>query len=151
MGKTIDHHKALKERGVCRASALGNASYPCFSNPGLKPGRSRAILVRQATRTGMHAGSPDVLNRGIWVKIPGGAATVKRKRKGLPRALPLQEQSFPEVRKPARTAKTRLLCRTRNRGTRSKYGAAWLCHARPLFFFVRFPMAERLNKERRDV
>ena len=63
---------------------------PPFSNPGLKRGQSRAILGGQANRTGMHAGSPDVLNRGIWVKIPGGAATVKRKRKELPRALPSQ-------------------------------------------------------------
>ena len=43
-----------------------------------------------------------VLNRGIWVKIPGGAATVKRKtviaRAARPAAI-----RFPEVRKPART------------------------------------------------
>ena len=63
----------------------------------------------------MHAGSPDVLNRGIWVKcgrrtrfasFPGGAATVKRKRNGLPRVLrTLAMTAFPEVRKPARTVK----------------------------------------------
>ena len=42
------------------------------------------------------------------------------------------------------------LCRTRNRGTRSKYGAAWLCHARPLFFFVRFPMADEQAEQRKE-
>ena len=66
---------------------LVNAAYSCYTLPASKSDRD----VRAA-----------VLNRGIWVKIPGGAATVKRKTVIARAARPVAIR-FPEVRKPART------------------------------------------------
>ncbi len=75
---------------LCAAARREVPHKPGFSGPApflLEP-RGRTCYTLPASKSDRDAGGtfPDLLNRGIWVKIPGGAATVKRRRHSLPKS-----------------------------------------------------------------